>query len=172
MTAILKRFPECISTFCVSVFHLKPCVVLIRGMLIIVWPHGCLSSLREETETGVGCWEVRQHHLSCHLCYGSHGIQCVASERQSCSLQLSHTNLLPLLISLELNTMWINKRVSLANFTLLTFIQVIGTKRRRGDAEWEILNHRSVYSCKCQILISIALFAQVCVQSLYVNVWV
>lgn len=160
MSAILKRFHKCILCLCVPPKY----TVLIRGMLIIVWPHCCPSSPGEEAETGEGCWEVCQHpavsHLSCHPCYGSHGIPSVASKTQSWRLTAKPHILPPLLIGFDLNTMWINKRVSLDNFTLLTFIQIIGTnmKRRRGDAEGEILDaeanlHSIVYTGLCSVIV-------------------
>lgn len=150
---------------CVGVFPLSPCTALIRGMLIIAWPHGCPSSRGEEAETGDGCWEVRQHpaasHLSCHLCYASHGIQCArpVDDKAGCS-QLSQTRTSPpLLIGLDLNTMWMNE----------TFVQIIRT-RRSGDEEPRCrVRNMSVYSCRCWRLIFTALFAQACVRSLYVN---
>lgn len=89
--------PKCFSMFlCLCV---PLCAALIRGMLIIVWPHGSPSCLGEGAETGEGCWDVGQHpafsHLSCHLCNASHGIACVVNERQSrVRIQLSHTTFL------------------------------------------------------------------------------
>lgn len=121
--------------FFVCVFPLSPYAALISGILIIAWPHGRLSSLGEEAETGEGRWEVHQHpatsHLSCHPCYASHGIPLEASRRQKagCSL-LSHTNSLH--SQSVLIWMWVNKRVSLEIcISPLTFIQVICTSVKK-----------------------------------------
>lgn len=162
ISVLLNRTPHVMVHVCVCVFPHRPCAALIRGTLIIVWPHGCPSSLGEEAETGEGCWAVRQHpaasHLSCHLCYSSHGILCVRPvEDKAGWSQLSRMNSPPL-ICLDLNTNT-DKQKSSGQIW----------RERSGDAEWGILDHRNVYSCKDWRLIFTALFAQACVGSLYVN---
>lgn len=125
------------------VFPLSPYAALIRGILIIAWPHGRPSSLGEEAETGEGRCEVHQRpatsHLSCHPCYASHGIPHVASGRQRAGcLPLGHTNSLhPQSVSIW---MWVNKRVSLEIcISPLTFIQVICEEVEMQSEESQIL---------------------------------
>lgn len=162
-----------LEIMCVCVFPLSPCIALIRGMLIIVWLHGCPSSLGEEAETGEGCWEVRQHpaagHLSCHLRYASHGIQCAPSGRQSWMPETEPHKLPPFLITLHLNTMQINKTVG-----VLTFFQIFCTNMKRRElrcTQSERVSKRSVYNCNCRRLILGIVCTGLCIQSLYLNVF-
>ena len=53
-SVITERATQAMAHFFVCVFPLSPCAALISGILIIAWPHGCPSSLREEAETGEG----------------------------------------------------------------------------------------------------------------------
>lgn len=131
------------------------CTVFMIIMLIIVWPHVSHSSLGEETETGEGHSEGCQHlgvsRLSWHPCYGSHG-QCMCGQWKTKldAYKAQPHGLSPLLISLVLNTMWIDKKDSLDIVTLLTVIQTTGV----------IIGLKMFIGCKCQQLIK--LFAQAC----------
>lgn len=154
------RFPKCFSMFlCLCV---PLCAVLIRGMLIIVWPHGSHSSLGEGAETGEGCWDVGQHpalsHLSCHLCYASHGIACVGNERQSRVLiQLNHTSFLFCWFAL----IWIKCRQT-KQFHRTTS-DIHPNQREDGKmhhAEREIPDHRCLFIAA---RLFTALFTQGCV---------
>lgn len=133
---------KCVVWLCYSVCFPSVLVALIRGMLVIVWLRGRPSPLGEEAETGEGCRAVCQHpatsHLSCHLRYASHGIQsaCRPAEHKAGCSQLSDTNSLPLLIGLDLNTMWTNKGVGALTF--LTFVQICTNMKRGSDEEFYI----------------------------------
>lgn len=159
----------CYNHMCVCVLPLSPCTALIMGMLIIVWLHGCPSSLGEETETREGCWEVRQHpdtgHLSCHLHYASHGIQCAPSGRQSWTPKTEPHNLPPFPdhSPSEYNA---DKQKSRSVDILPNLLHKYEERRWRSEihTEWE-------QNCKCWRLILDIVCTGLPVQSLYMNVF-